>query len=270
MTEHHLTEAERNAFLHTQGYLEIPRALSDEQVDDLVAAVDRHAARFVEPIGWGMVNAADILGLDDAFLELIDCPKILPKICDLLGWNIWVYHTHMNVNPPFPAGAWTPGNPFMYAWHRDGGVMQLPTDDAPPLSIKVGFYLTDVDERGGPTFIVEGSHLESALPEPTSLPASARPMVARRGTAVIFGNRVVHSGLSPNTSTVTRKAVFVAYAYRWIQRMDRQSVAHLAGETNPVRQQLLGLSSTYLANGRSGRFYPTDQDVPLRRAMAES
>lgn len=269
MKEHRLTEEERIAFHHTGGYLEIPNALSDEQVDRIVAAVDRHSGRFAEPGFWGLVNAADILGLDDAFLDLIDCPKILPKIYDLLGWNIWVYHTHMNVNPPFPPGAWSPGKPFMYAWHRDGGVMQLPTDSAPALSIKVGFYLTDVGEDGGPTFIVEGSHLESTLPEPTALPPTARPMTARRGTAVIFGNRVVHSGLSPNISKVTRKAVFVAYAYRWIQSMDRQSVAQLAGKTSPLRQQLLGLSSTYHANGRSGRFYPIDQDVPLRRIMAE-
>jgi len=267
MLEHRLTEDESIAFHRTRGYLEIPGALSDEQVDQITAAVDRHAPRFVQPGLWGLVNAADILGLDDVFVDLIACPKILPKICDLLGWNIWVYHTHMNVNPPFPAGAWKPGDPFMYSWHRDGGVMQLPTDSAPPLSIKVGFYLTDVAEDGGPTFIVEGSHLESTLPEPTSLPPDARPMVARRGTAVIFGNRVVHSGLSPNMSTVTRKAVFVAYAYRWIQGLDLQSVAHLAGKTDPVRQQLLGLSSTYRADGRSGRFYPTDQDVPLRSVL---
>jgi ectoine hydroxylase-related dioxygenase (phytanoyl-CoA dioxygenase family) len=96
-----------------------------------------------------------------------------------------------------------------------------------------------------------------------------RALAVQAGTAVIFSNRSVHSLRSPNTSDATRRAVFLQYGYRWIQALDRSTVEHLAGRVDPVRKQLLGLTTTFTTaaykgrSGRSGRFVPGAEDVPL-------
>jgi ectoine hydroxylase len=268
MREHCLTDEQREEFFRTKGYLVVPDALPPAKVASVAAAIDRHAPRFKDP-EFRNVNVADILGLDEAFLDLLDAPAVFAKIWGILGWNIWVSHSHFNVNPPEPRS-----ERFYYGWHLDGGSIRadVPGEPSPLLSVKVAFYLTDVAEDGGPTWMVEGG-VRGPL-DKYAVPPGARPLPARAGTAVIFSNRVLHSLQSPNTSTVTRKAAFITYAYRWLQPVDRSSHEDLRGRTDPVRQQLLGLTTTFpseglRSKGRSGRYYPMDEDVPLRARIRE-
>lgn len=273
LKEHCLTAAEKRAFFETHGYLTVPGALNAAQVARVAAAVDRHAESRRDP-AFPNVNVADILGLDEAFLELMDCPAVFAKIWGILGWNIWVNHSHFNVNPPVAPEALP--KPFYYGWHRDGGSIRadVPGDPSPLLAVKVAFYLTDVARDGGPTWVLEDAHLGSAQPDKYALPANARPVVVEKGSAIIFSNRVIHSFQSPNTSGVTRKAAFITYAYRWLQSIDRSTNEAWRGKTDPVRQQLLGLTTTFptenlASKGRSGRYYPMDEDVPLRAFIRE-
>jgi hypothetical protein len=245
----------------------IPDALAPDTVDRVRAAVDRLAADGPEP-GQITINIADILGRDDAFLDLIDCPRVFPKIWGLLGWNIWVQHSHIVVTPPL-RDAHAPGTPFVYGWHRDGGAINRDVTLNAPLLVKVGFYLSDVPAHGGPTLMLEDADANAAIPSPTTLPPNVRALAVTAGTAVVFSNRSIHSLKSPNTSTATRRAVFIQYGYRWIQSLDRSTVEHLADRVSPVRKQLLGLTTTFTttkykgSQGRSGRFVPSDEDVPL-------
>ena len=91
---HRLTEAEQLHF-EEQGHLHIENALTEEQVDGLKAAVDKlhgdaiEAGITEEGKPWGK---ADLIGQDDAFLDI---PRVLPKIWDILGWNIY-RHIHMH------------------------------------------------------------------------------------------------------------------------------------------------------------------------------
>lgn len=264
---HLLTAEEREDFLRRKGYLVVPDALSPETVERVRAAVDRLAAGGPRP-GQLSVNLADILGQDDAFLDLIDCPRVFPKIWGILGWNIWVQHSHLVVNPPAPPAA-PSSAPFKYGWHRDGGAINRDVQLATPLLVKVGFYLSDVTHDGGPTLMLEDADPDAAIPAATELPTNVRALVVKAGTAVLFGNRAIHSLRSPNTSPHTRRAVFIQYGYRWIHSLDRSTVEHLAERVSPVRRQLLGLTTTYTtaaykgSEGRSGRFVPGPDDVPL-------
>lgn len=265
-----LSPAERQDFFERKGYLVIPDALDPELVQRVRAAVDRLAKDGPRP-GQITINIADILGRDDAFLELIDCPRVFPKIWGILGWNIWVQHSHLVVNPPVPtpSGMRDPGEPFKYGWHRDGGAINRDVKLTAPLLVKVGFYLSDVALDGGPTLMLEGADPDAAIPAATALPANARALAVKAGTAVLFGNRSIHSLRSPNTSSETRRAVFIQYGYRWIHSLDRSTVEHLADRVDPIRKQLLGLTTTYTtaaykgSEGRSGRFVPGEEDVPL-------
>lgn len=265
-----MSKEEVRKFLEEDGFLVIPDAVPPDHVERACRAVDLHAARLADP-RYPNVNIADALGLDPAFLELIDLPKVLPKIWALLGWNIWVHHSHFNRNPP---GAPAPtGAPFEYFWHRDGGAIHRDlAGPAPLLLAKVAFYLTEVGREDGPTWVVKGSHLTPDLPASASLPAEAFPIEARPGTAVIYHNRLVHSLQSPNSGARTRRAVFIQYGYRWMAGMDPNTVAHLAGSLSEVRRQLCGLAHTWSdgqAKGRSGRYYPRAPDVPLRAFIEE-
>ena len=60
------------------------------------------------------------LGLDEAFLELVDHPAALPLVREVLGWNIYVYHCHLDVHPPVAADA-APA----WRWHQDGGCQNV-------------------------------------------------------------------------------------------------------------------------------------------------
>ncbi len=123
--------------------------------------------------------------------------------------------------------------------------------------------------------MLEDADPNAALPAPTALPPNVRALAVTAGTAVLFSNRSIHSLRSPNTSALTRRAVFIQHGYRWIQSLDRASVEHLAHRVDPVRKQLLGLTTTFTtaaykgSEGRSGRFVPSEEDVPLVALLRE-
>src|SRR5205814_3343636 len=86
----------------------------------------------------------------------IDWPRIFPKVWGILGWNIYVYHTHLDVSPRLETPT---ANPV--AWHQDSMRVneEIEGHPRPRLSLKIGYYLTDV--RGadwGNTLLLPGSH----------------------------------------------------------------------------------------------------------------
>ena len=275
---HLLTEAERNHF-EEQGYLYVPNALSSEMVEYLANAVDKLHSDALETgkakpgHHWGWSN---FLGTDDAFLELVDLPTTLPKVWGILGWNIYLYHAHMHVKPPAPPDA-QEGDGWL-EWHQDSGRVniEMETHPRPRLSLKVAYFLTDVSEPGrGNFYIRPGSHFSDVpLPEleisrdprektVSGIPEDAMPVCVEPGTAVLFDRRLWHSR-SPNTSQMTRKALFYGYGYRWIRQKDDMTVEHLYECCDPIRRQLLGA-----AVRNNGRYVPTDEDVPLRGWLIE-
>src|SRR5690242_8710770 len=91
-----LTDDERR-FFNEQGYLIVPDALDRPMIDRLIHAVDRVDARERTPKFGSerLLSYANILPEDDAFVDLIDWPRVFPKVWGILGWNIYVYHTHL-------------------------------------------------------------------------------------------------------------------------------------------------------------------------------
>jgi ectoine hydroxylase len=80
------------------------------------------------------------------YLELLDLPSTFPLVCGMLGWNIYMYHCHLDVHPPVAA----PGPP-RWGWHQDGGRQNLEIETEPTrplLSVKVAYFLSDVSEPG--------------------------------------------------------------------------------------------------------------------------
>ena len=252
--EHCLTEAERAKF-ERDGFIVIENALPAPMVEGLIEAVD------------SVKVGVDFIGKDDRFLELIDWHRTLPKVWGILGWNIHLYHTHITVTPPVPLED-RPSKKRLH-WHQDSGRVSLDieTVPAPRISVKIGYFLTDVSEGGRGNFsVVPGSHLVDEVEYPAdgvSNPPDAHEVQVPAGTAVMFDRRIWHAG-GWNFSDITRKVLFVGYSMRWFHPRDAMTVSHCMDRCDPIQRQLLGSKT-----GNLGLTSPKEEDVPLREWMRE-
>ena len=262
---HALTDEDRQ-FFNTHGYLVVENALGEEMTTRLVEVADRVEARDRSADQQGkLFSAPNIVHEDQALVDLIDWQTTFPKVWGILGWNIYLYHSHLDVTPTENVQAQN----WSVAWHQDSMRVndELEGDPRPRLSLKIGFYLTDVSEPDrGNTLIVPGSHLQNDIDCPQdgrSNPEGAEPVCVPAGSAVIVDRRIWHSR-SANTSGKTRKVVWFGYAYRWLRPKDEMTVEHLLPELDPIQRQILGDRPS-----ANGVYDPTDADVPLRTWLQE-
>jgi ectoine hydroxylase-related dioxygenase (phytanoyl-CoA dioxygenase family) len=262
---HRLTAVERQ-FFETNGYLVINDALDPDTNVRLLAAVDRVDTRErTAETRQKLLSITNIVHEDSSLVDLIDCSTTFPKIWGILGWNIYLYHSHIDVTPPADEQALT----WKVAWHQDSMRVndELETHPRPRLSLKIGYYLTDASEPDrGNTLVVPGSQLQDDIDCPNdgvSNPPGAEPLCVKAGTAVIIDRRIWHSR-SPNLWNQTRKVIWYGYSYRWLRPKDAMTVSHLYPKLDAVQRQILGdgLSA-------NGTYDPVDGDVPLRTWLRE-
>lgn len=257
---HGLTTEERKRF-EADGFFMVPGALDDATVEALRALADSYLDR-VRAKGaddHAFLNKHDLVGRDPLFLELMTWPTVFHKMWQLLGWNIQLFHTQLLVTPPADP-SWSAGPT---GWHQDNDRMnrEIEVELQPRVSMKVGYFLADIPEPGMGNFcVIPGSHLLREPDETTGI-----EITANAGDAVVFDRRLWHSG-STNQSTVTRRALFYGYSYRWLRPKSAMKVTTLpAFETfDPIQRQLLGACSS-----ANGYFTPDASDVPLREWIAE-
>ena len=263
--EHILTDAERERF-NTQGYLVVENALDAAMCARVIAVMDRVDARErTEALAGKLLSVPNVLGEDPTLVDLVDWPTTFPKVWGILGWNIYSYHSHLDVTPNESAQA----QDWRVAWHQDSMRVndEIESDPRPRLSLKIGFYLTDVSVPGrGNTLIVPGSHLQNAIDCPQdgrSNPPGAEPLCVPAGSALLLDRRTWHSR-SANESDFTRKVMWLGYSYRWLRPKDEMTVEHLYPALPPIRRQLLGAGVS-----ANGTYDPTPEDVPLRTWLEE-
>ena len=272
--QHRLTDQEREQFMR-DGFFIVRGALDEATVENLNAATDRleacerpqYAKRGLKPNQT--LNVLDFMGKDETFLPLIDLPTTFMKVVDILGWHIQLYHSHVIITPPVPAENKVVKRRL--GWHQDSGRLNidLESNPRPRISLKVGFFITDVSEVDRGNFhVIPGSHLYNNLDLPKdddSNPPNMTPVLVEAGDAVFFDRRLWHAA-GINTSAVTRKALFYGYSYRWLKPRDNMTVAHYLEFADDVRKQLLGASP----NGGFGFTSPTEEDVPLKTWIREN
>lgn len=266
MTEHRLLTDDERAAVERDGYLLIRGALDPATVPRLTASAMREDAEYRAQAGIGahhVLNRHDLIGRDAAWLELVDLPATFAKVWGVLGWHIQLFHTQLIVTPPAPAGA--PAG--AYGWHQDNNRMNLDleTTPQPRVSVKVGYFLTDLPRPGmGNLTVIPGSHL-GARPDASGGEASERAVeiVAEAGDAILFDRRLWHAA-STNTSDRARVFVTYGYSYRWLRPKSAMEHADLFEHVDPIRRQLLGWASS-----ANGYFEPTADDVPLREWIRE-
>jgi ectoine hydroxylase-related dioxygenase (phytanoyl-CoA dioxygenase family) len=233
------------------GYVFVEAPLDRRTVARLTEAVDRVWAE-ERPDGRAL-HLLGFVGRDPAFIDLVHHPKTFPLVHGVLGWNIYVYHCHLDVHPPLH-------EPPRWRWHQDGGRQNVELESPRPrLSVKVAYFLTDVEApTQGALRVIPGSHRRETLAKDCE-PDESTPLMVGAGSAVVFDRRLWHAR-GDNVSERTRKALFYGYTYRWIRPRDDLGLGaqDLAG-LDPVRRQLLGAGTSAI-----GYWIPTEEDVPLR------
>jgi hypothetical protein len=255
------------ATFRRDGFLLAADVMPSRDLEVLRSAVARFEERTPPNKTSSYYNYADILGIDDAFTALVEHEQILPRMVGFLGFNLYVNHSHINVDLPKP-------DDEAFTWHRDGAMVHwdLPARPIPMLGLKVGIALTALDSDVlGNTFIIPGSHEDGDMPLPPHGHRDPRsvPIVGPAGTIFFFDPRAIHCR-SPNRSQHVRRMIFLQFAFRWLRPLDGMSVGELAQDAmSPVRRQLLGLTMTETRARRAGSWYASDDDVPLRRWALE-
>jgi hypothetical protein len=295
-----LTEEQRRDF-DEKGYVIIEDFFTPADFDRLLSAIDEvgekiRAAKGLGPGDpWALRNALD---KHEAFLDLIDHPRILPLVVDTIGWNVQIRTTHLDVRPPYPAdmeagelgrgkGADHKAGYRNVVWHPDLAgpyLFEGPSRDGylPFMEIKIGLFLSDLTQHNsGALCVVPGSHRR----KPQELrdadysvdPSEVVELNFRPNTALVWQTPVWHT-VSPNLSDKVRKVFYVGYHYRWMRPTDyyTQDPALIA-RSSPIRRQLLGaLATDSNPLGDDPYWHPGSQhwipknwdDVPLK-AWAE-
>ncbi len=265
-----LTDAERRAF-EQDGFFIVENALDPDHVEKLIEATDRIDAKYHGKEGY-LINDGnnlfirDFVGKDKVFIDLVDWYRTFPKVFGILGWNIQLYHSHLNVTYPRES---EDKQDKVLGWHQDSGRMCIEIDNVfpqPRFSLKVGYFLSDCSEPGRGNFhLIPGSHLKKDIEFPNDDRSikieESIPVLAPPGSAVYFDRRIWHSA-SANYWEHARKVLFYGYSYRWIRPRDNMTVDFTG--MDPIRQQLFGS-----ATEGGGYSSPKDEDVPLRTWIRE-
>jgi ectoine hydroxylase len=204
----------------------------------LCSAVDEVAGRPSGTSEGGQLHLLSGLSRHPDLAEVVDWPPLLAVVLELLSPNVYINHSHLDVHPPHPpTGA--------RRWHRDNGLMgrdmRLLWRDQPRVTLKVAVYLTDVQAPDdGALEVLPGSHLDTKPRQPAQQQPDGVPILGPAGTVAVFDARLWHRRRD-NLGPRTRRAMFMAYSYRWLTSRDVpfEDVPEWAGLT-AGRRQLLG------------------------------
>lgn len=271
------------------GFFLVEDALSPAEVEALTDVVDELYAKYRKERNLGQHDSfqiRNIVAIHPHFRALIDHPKILPLVVDVMGYNIQIRTSHMDVRPPMrpeDAQKGLGAKDSFFPWHSDAPNFGWPTVDGviPFMEMKVGYYLTDLTQHNsGAICVVRGSHRRRQKDSGGAYivdPADIVEVNVRPGAALVWRTALLHA-VTPNLSGHARKCLYYGYNHRWIRPSDydHQEPPVLEGCT-PVQLQLLGELGTggTLYNGDDplvhpvSRYWrPSDEDVPLK-AWAE-
>jgi len=296
-----MTPQQEKDFKHL-GYIILENFLHKEELDRLLSAIDDVAANVRDKKGLGL-NAPfairNALAHHDAFLDLIDHPRMLPLVVDAIGWNIQIRTSHLDYRPPYPEGLQVgdigagngADNQAGYQnlnWHQDVACEHLfsaPSLDGrlPFMEIKAFYVLSDLSEsNSGNLWLAPGSYKRT----PQELWAMGnRPDAFEKvelklppGAAVLWRTATWHC-VGPNLSDKIRKVIHMGYHYRWLRPTEYiNQDPELIARCSPIRRQLLGeLAKGDNPLGLDPNFEPVSQywrpdniggegwdDVPLR------
>ena len=172
-----MTEEQRNDF-EEDGFIVLENFLTAEETKRLSDAAEEVVGKIQKEKGMPPethFQVRNALARHDAFLDLIDHPRMLPLVVDAIGWNIQIRTSHLDYRPPYPEGmkagdVGVGGGEDQEAgyrnvsWHPDLAsphIFEGPSLDGrlPFMEIKVFYTLFDMTESNcGNLWLSPGSH----------------------------------------------------------------------------------------------------------------
>lgn len=272
------------------GFVLLEDALSPGEVAELIQVMDELTTRCqqereLDPQEPFQIR--NIVAAHPRLRQMIDHPRLLPLVVDVMGVNIQIRTSHLDVRPPMAVSAAQKelgSRESFFPWHSDGPNFGWPTTDGviPYMEVKVGYYLTDLTQHNsGAICVVRGSHRIRQRDDQGNWlfdPADIVEVNVKPGTAMLWRTALIHA-VTPNLSDHARKCLYYGYTHRWVRPSDydHQEPAVLAGCT-PVQLQLLGElgGGGQAYNGDDPQIHPIsrywrpqDGDIPIK-AWAEA
>ena len=207
-----MTEQQERDF-EEKGFIVLEDFFTREELERLLSAVEEVTERIQKAEGLGPNDPfaiRNLLAHHDAFLDLIDHPRMLPLVVDAIGWNIQIRTSHLDYRPPYPkemrAGAVGSGggedNPAGYRnikWHPDLAgdfLFEAPSLDGrlPFMEVKAFYVLSDLSKsNSGNLWMVPGSH-------------KRKPQELRDTDQSVTREEAVELKLSPGAAVLWRTA----------------------------------------------------------------
>jgi len=237
------------------GYVVLPDFLTEDEVNFYNARMDEAFDRWRAQGGSNpelgqLSHVEQICGIiehGDAFLELMEHPKMMGVMRDLIGDAFVMIDNDAMLKPP-KKEAHT-------SWHRDTSSWLVVNEKPVPFMVKVFYFLSDVEYDGGCLAFLPGSvHMSNEkLPKVSKqedMPGHVR-MSVKKGTAVAFHGYTYHSALN-NYSDQTRRTLIYNYAPPFVRTWPgyEPSEALKAKANTNLRKMLLGVTP-WVANPKA-------------------
>ena len=232
----------------SHGFLHLPQMLDAAIIGRLRVAFDRTAAAYQETwkneIALGhadprFCDIPDIMDCDDAFVDVIDQPEMIPLLLKLVGQDVQLNHTHARLFPP--------GKTFTAPWHSDlADLIGIDLPQSPNFFMKIHYFFEDLRPDQGCLAFIPGSHrFPQSLPRPRIDDPQHSPLVQivvpKAGDVVIFNTHVLHMALD-NDSPLVRKSLIYAYSHFWVKHYANSVPTNLEKyATTRLRRQLFGV-----------------------------
>lgn len=244
-----MTEEERYMF-DVWGYLVVEHAIPSETLREMNAWIDAQEA---QDSNW-QKQYASILQWGPPFLALLDNPRVLPYLVELLGPELRLDHdypifSHAGAPPLHLHGGGTPYDPAQY-YHCYRGQMYN--------GLTVASYaLADIPPGAGGFCCIPGSHKANfPCPRPLQNMEKESPLVQqvpmKAGDCILFTEALTH-GTLPWKASHQRRNLFFKYSpkhltwaniYYFLPEAHR-GIAELEPLLTPTQRALLAPPSVY-------------------------
>lgn len=229
--------AEQAAAYERDGFLMIEDVFTDEEVDAFRTELRRMAASeeiqkldeaVAEPDSGAVRSIFRVHQLSEVFARLCRDPRVLEIARFLLGDDVYIHQSRVNLKPGFQGKEFYWHSDFE-TWHVEDGMPRM-------RAVSASIALTDNNEFNGPLMLIPGSHRdfvacvgktpennyksslrrqEIGVPDPESLTALADQggIVAPKGKAgsvVFFECNTMH-GSNSNISPYPRSNAFFVF-----------------------------------------------------------
>ncbi|MGP4003936.1 ectoine hydroxylase [Streptomyces sp. 8N706] len=141
------------------GFLTVDQLITPDEVAKYRAELDRlivdpevraDARSIIEPMSKDVRSVFEVHRISEVFAELVRDPRVVGRARQILGSDVYVHQSRINVKPGFGASGFYWHSDFE-TWHAEDGLPNMRT-------VSVSIALTENYDTNGGLMIMPGSH----------------------------------------------------------------------------------------------------------------